>query len=99
MILIPILSCGFLAFVPSIWVGVVRRADRPAMVRSFVVAAAFFLIAVAAFVGVGTAPKDENGTSTGAASDVTIALVLLSAVAAAVLAFVQRNPAKRLERS
>jgi hypothetical protein len=94
MVVVPIVTCGFLAFVPSIWVAVMRRGHRAAMVRSLVVAAAFLAVDVVALIAVGTAPKDAEGTATGTAASVAIALVLVSAVVAAVLAVFQRNPTK-----
>jgi hypothetical protein len=97
MVLVPILSCGFLSFVPSIWVAVMRRDHKQAMVRSLVLAAIFVVVDVAAFIAVGTAPKDAEGSPTGIATSVTISLVLVSAVVAAVLAFVQRDPTKGFE--
>ncbi len=98
MMALPLVSCGFLSFVPSVWVAVMRRDDKALMVRSIVVAAVFFLVVVVALVAVGTAPTDEDGSPTGAASDITISLVLISAVVAAVLAFIQREPTKQLDR-
>ena len=99
MVAIPIVSCGILSFVPSAWVAYERRSDKGLMIRSLVVCAVFVLDVIVASVIIGTAPKDADGTPVAAASNVGGGLVIACALAAIILAIVQRNPADALPKA
>ena len=99
MVAVPLVSCGMLSFVPSIWVAVQRRSSRRAMVTSLVIAGAFFALVVAAFVLIGSAPEDEAGVATGTEARVAGGLLVAGAAAAAVLAIFQREPTKALKQA
>ena len=94
MVVLPLISCGMLAFVPSIWVAVERRSSRALMTRAIATGVGFFVLVVVAFVLIGTAPTDEEGSPSGAANSTGGGILIVAALAAAVLALVQRNPAE-----
>jgi hypothetical protein len=95
LVALPILTCGFLSFVPSVWVAVTHRSDSRAVVRALVTAAVFFAVMVVGFAMVGTAPTDADGSPTGAASNIGIGILFASGVVATVLAIFQRDPSPR----
>jgi hypothetical protein len=92
MVALPLVSCGFLAFVPSIWVAVTRRAYRRLMVRALATAGLFLTVLVVAFALIGTSPTDEDGTPIGASSNIGVGLLFGTALLAALLAIFQRDP-------
>jgi hypothetical protein len=99
MVGIPVISCGMLSFVPSIWVAVMRRSNTRAMVTSLVIAGAFLAMVVVAFVLIGSAPEDEAGVATGPEARVAGGLLIASGALAAVLAVFQRQPTQAPRRA
>ena len=98
MVAIPVVSCGMLAFVPSIWVASVRRARKDLMMRALAIAGAFIVLLLVGFVLLGTAPTDEDGTPIGAASNIGVALLFVNMIGGSVLAGFQRRPSEVLAK-
>ena len=92
MVAVPIVTCGFLAFVPSIWVAIQRKDDAKLMWRAIARGGAFLAVVVAYLILAGTAPKNAQGSASGPQFTIGIVMLVISGVTASVLAAFQRNP-------
>ncbi len=88
MIALPLLTCGFAAFVPALWAASQRRGDARYRRRMFVFAAAIGVGELTALMVTGSVPQEST------TSDVAVGIVLGLMVVAIVVAVINRNPAR-----
>jgi hypothetical protein len=92
MVIAPVLTCGALAFAPSVWVAMQRRRNRRLLARALVTAGGFLAVYVVGAALVVTAPVDDTGDPAGGRGYVGIAMVVGSALLATFLAVLQKRP-------
>ncbi len=88
MIALPLLTCGFAAFVPALWAASQRRGDTRYRRRMFVFAGAIGVGELAALIVTGSVPQEST------TSDVSVGIVLALMVVAMIVAVIHRNPAR-----
>jgi hypothetical protein len=98
MVAVPICTCTFLAFVPSMWVAYMRRHDRRLMRRALMASAGFLALDVVGFVLIAVAPEDSSGSPSGAMNGIGATIAIVGSLVAAALAAFQHDPTEALSR-
>ena len=95
LMLVPFLTFGFGAWVPSLWASLRRPPGDPMRTRLFLVTGVIAMAAVVGFSLIGTGPKDANGHFTGPQTGIGVMLWLGAMIAGTTLAVVLRKPPPR----
>lgn len=92
MILWCVLTCGVAAWAAPVWAANRRPFDKTFRQRMLIVAAAMGSATILGFVLVGSAPTDDDGSPTGAGSDVGVTLLLVTMMVGVAIVMVFKRP-------
>jgi hypothetical protein len=92
MVALPIISFGFLAFVPPLVIAGRLKHDPVRRRQMYIWGGVLGALSLLGFVLIGASPVDENGTPTGAGSDLATFLVLVCMVVSVFVTVRNRKP-------
>lgn len=92
MILWCVLTCGLASWAAPLWAANRRPFDKVFRRRMHIATAVLAVTTVAAFLLVGTAPTDAEGSATGAGSDVGATLLLVTMAVGVAIILIYKKP-------